>query len=256
MHADPGVETLRRSFRDRYRDDVAALGAAQKSSRGAPPYSLFVNRPLGRRIAAVAHQLGLRPNQVSIVSWILTMSGIALFAFGATRWPLAVGAVALLVVGYAVDAADGQLARLTTGGTIAGEWLDHCLDAVKLGAFHGAVAVSAHRHTDEVGSWPLYVAIAFGIVASAAFFMLILTDMLRRTNGLQGPPRPTSWWFVLLGLPTDYGVQCLWMVLRPASSVFFAGYALVALANLGYLVVGGVGRFRQLLAADASRRGA
>ena len=32
------------------------LRHVQKSSKGAPPYSLFINRPLGRVIAAAAYQ--------------------------------------------------------------------------------------------------------------------------------------------------------------------------------------------------------
>ena len=246
----PAEVTVRRTVVDRYRDDVAALGAAQKSSRGAPPYSLWINRPLGRRFAAVAHQLGLSPNHVSLISAAFTMSGLALFAFAAPNWWLALTVVALLLVGYAVDAADGQLARLTTGGTLAGEWLDHTLDMVKIGAFHAAVLISAHRHSAELGVWPAAVALGFVVVATSSFFVLILTDQLRRSAGAQAPERSSGWWFGLLGLPTDYGVQCLWMAARPAEQVFFVGYAVLAVANLGYFGVGAVNRFRQLAAVD------
>lgn len=241
-----------RSFADRYRDDVAALGAAQKSSRGAPLYSLWVNRPLGRRLAALAHQLGLSPNQVSLISAVFTMSGLALFAFVRPSWSLALAVVALLVTGYAIDAADGQLARLTTGGSLAGEWLDHTLDMVKVGAFHAAVLVSAYRYSGELGVWPLAVALGFVVVATSSFFVLILTDQLRRSAGVDAPARPSTWWFVLLGLPTDYGVQCLWMVTRPTEQVFFGGYAVLAAANLGYFGIGALNRFAQLSAADSA----
>ena len=43
------------------------LRQAQKSAKGAPPYSLYINRPLGRIFAAAAYQIGLTPNQVT---WI------------------------------------------------------------------------------------------------------------------------------------------------------------------------------------------
>ena len=51
----------------------------------------------------------------------------------------------LLVVGYAFDAADGQLARLRGGGIIAGEWLDHMVDAIKVASLHLAVLVGLYR---------------------------------------------------------------------------------------------------------------
>ena len=234
----------------RYRADVAALAAHQKSSRGAPPYSLLINRPLGRRIAALAHLAKMTPNQVSIVSSAFTMSALAIFAVVSPSWPVALVVTALLVLGYAIDSADGQLARLTTGGTLAGEWLDHTLDMLKLGSFHAAVLISAYRFDPGHGVWHMGVAIAFGVIATTLFFILILTDQLRRTSGVSAPPRPKSWWFMLLALPTDYGIQCLWMVMRPSSELFFVGYALLAVANLGYLIIGAVSRFRQLTAAD------
>ncbi|NLA35765.1 MAG: CDP-alcohol phosphatidyltransferase family protein [Actinobacteria bacterium] len=244
----------RRTFRERYRDDVAALGTVQKSSRGAPLYSLRVNRPLGRRLAALAHQLGLRPNQVSVISALFTMTGLVVLAAAEPTWSRSCVVASLLVLGYGIDAADGQLARLTTGGSLAGEWLDHTLDMVKAGSFHAAVLVSAARFSDGLGVWPQAVALGFMVVATSSFFVLILTEQLRRSAGAGAPARPATWWFVLLGLPTDYGLQCLWMVARPADRVFFAGYAVLAAANLGYLGVSAVGRFRQLSALDAAGR--
>jgi phosphatidylglycerophosphate synthase len=236
-----------------YRADVAALAAHQKSKRGAPPYSLLVNRPLGRRIAAAAHVAGLTPNTVSIISALFTGAGLALMGLVEPSWPMAVAVVALLVLGYAIDSADGQLARLTSGGTLAGEWLDHCLDMVKMSSFHAVILISAYRFDAGMGEWPMGVAVAFGVVAVTSFFVFILTDQLRRQAGGAGPARPRSAWFMLLSAPTDYGVQCLWLLTRPASTLFFTGYAVLAAANLGHLALGAVSRFRQMQALDATR---
>ena len=42
---------------------VARLAAAQKQrAPGSPAYSIYVNRPLGRRLAAAAYLAGLTPN--------------------------------------------------------------------------------------------------------------------------------------------------------------------------------------------------
>src|SRR5690625_8046772 len=63
-----------------FTDSVRALGSAGKSNRGAPLYSRFVNRPLGRVFAALAHQVGLTPNQVTGISAVFTFAGIAVLA--------------------------------------------------------------------------------------------------------------------------------------------------------------------------------
>ena len=119
------------SGRGRYRDAVALLGGAQKKrARGAPAYSIYVNRPFGRRLAAGAHLLGLTPNAVSLISAAFTFSAIVLVAVRPPTVWLGLFITAFLVLGYAFDSADGQLARLRGGGTAAGEWLDHVLDCL------------------------------------------------------------------------------------------------------------------------------
>lgn len=240
-----------------YRDHVATLAGFQKSRRGAPPYSLLVNRPAGRRIAALAAVVGMTPNGVSIVSAVFSAAGLVMMAAVSPSIGAAVAVVALLLVGYAIDSADGQLARLTSGGTLAGEWLDHCLDMVKMSSFHAVILISAYRfERDSLGTWPMAVAVAFGIVAVTSFFVFILTDQLRRQAGGEGPPRPQSIWFMVANAPMDYGVQCLWLLTRPWPTLFFGGYALLGAANLGYLCLGAWSRFGQLRALDAERAAA
>src|SRR3954471_2579898 len=96
-----------------YRVAVRLLTAAQKPGQGAPPYSRWVNRPLGRRAAALAASLGIRPNQVTGLSAACTSSALLILALTPARWWLGVPVAGLLITGYALDAADGQLARLT-----------------------------------------------------------------------------------------------------------------------------------------------
>ena len=126
----------------RYGSALSALATAQKSSSGAPAYSRFVNRRLGRWAAAAAWVVGATPNQVTALSAVCTFAGIALVAAVPSGALVAVAVVLLLVVGYALDSADGQLARLRGGGSPAGEWLDHVIDATKIAVLHLAVFAS------------------------------------------------------------------------------------------------------------------
>lgn len=231
-----------------FRDALAALKAAQKSSAGAPAYSRYVNRPLGRAIAAAASVAGLTPNAITALSALLTLSAIAMLALvpPATAAPVV---TALLVAGYAFDAADGQLARLRGGGSVAGEWLDHMVDALKTSALHAAVLVSWFRFL-EVDDGMLLIPVLYAVVSAVFFFGVILTDLLRRANGARsnagGNPVRRSPFYAIAVLPADYGLLCLLFLTLIWPPAFVAGYTLLAIANTVILAASCVRWFREL----------
>jgi len=238
---------------------LAALGrlrVAQKSSKGAPAYSLYVNRPLGRVFAAAAYQVGLTPNQVTYVSATFTFAGIAALAALPVTWWTGLVVGLLLVIGYALDSADGQLARLRGGGSSTGEWLDHMIDSAKISTLHLAVLITAARHFGLPSAWWLLVPMIFGIVSAVHFFGMILVEQLirehRARNNLPTPPKEGGTPLrTLLKIPTDYGVLCLVFVLLGAPMVFFGAYTLLALGTAGYLVLILRKWYREVAALDA-----
>ncbi len=229
-------QTATRSFGD----SLHRLHSAQKSSKGAPIYSLIVNRPLGRIFAAAAHQLRLQPNHVTMISAAFTLGGIVLLAILPATVPTAVIVAAALVLGYALDAADGQLARLTGTGSLAGEWLDHVVDSAKIATLHLAVLISFYRYFD-LPSWCLLVPLAFSAAYVVHFFGMLLTDLLTRVHDarldLRPAPTQASTLMSLIKTPTDYGFLCLSFVLLGWHQVFFVWYALLALAMVGYTLL-------------------
>lgn len=243
-----------------YSDAMSRLSAAQKSSSGAAAYSRFVNRPLGRPLAALAYAGGLTPTQVTLCSAAATFSAIALIALIDPTWWSSALVALLLVLGYALDSADGQLARLTGTGSLAGEWLDHFFDATKAATLHAAVLICWFRFFDLPMPW-LAVPLVFGAVASVFFFGLIATDFLRRVHRAQHPvvegAGSTEAWrnsplYSLAVLPTDYGFLCLTFVLLWMQPVFVAVYSLLAVANvlvLGLAAARWYGSLRRMEAA-------
>jgi phosphatidylglycerophosphate synthase len=221
------------SFRHSLRD----LKGVQKSSRGAPIYSLLVNRPLGRIFAAGAHQLGLTPNHVTIISAIFTFGGIVALAALRPGIPAALVVTGALVLGYALDASDGQLARLRGGGSLSGEWLDHSIDSVKIATLHLAVLITAYRNFDVPTQW-LFVPLAFAAAYVVHFFGMLLTDLLTRVRVAQtGRPATTtapSRVLSVLKLPTDYGFLCLSFCLLAVPIAFVVIYTAFAVAMIGY----------------------
>lgn len=221
---------------------VARLRGHGKSNSGAPAYSRFVNRPLGRLIAAAAFRTGLTPDGVTAISGTLSLAGIVTLAVAPVSVVTGVVVALLLALGYAFDSADGQLARLRGGGSPAGEWLDHVVDCAKISLLHVAVLVGLVR-AGTVGGWT-GLPLAFLVVANLYFFTFVLTDLLRRVAAARSgtaPERPSGRPSVLRSLlvaPTDYGVLCIAFLLWGWTPGFLAAYGLLAVGTAGYVVLG------------------
>jgi phosphatidylglycerophosphate synthase len=231
--------------RERYRDVVGRLAGSQKSMRNAPGWSRWVNRPLGRRLAALSYLRGLTPNQVTAISAAFTFSSLAVVALVRPRWPVAILVSVGLIIGYAFDAADGQLARLRGGGSLVGEWLDHVTDSFKSGAVHAAVLISWYRFADQSAAW-LLAPLAFIIVSTVIFFAMTLTDQLRRLHraAAKGKDPKTVISERAPALPSvalisvDYGFLCFAFLTLAWIALFRAVYVVLLLASVLFLVIG------------------
>lgn len=223
------------------------LSSAQKSRRGVSLYSRFVNRPLGRVLAAACYRAGLSPNQVTLASAMVTAAGLAVFVAGAPTVWRAVTTTALLVLGFALDSADGQVSRLTGRSTLAGEWLDHVVDAGKMVAVHAAVlaVLWAHGH---VASAVLLVPMAFQFVAVVLFSGGVLVDLLKRTasTGAPVPARTPSTLRAIVLLPSDYGILAVSFVLSGWLPAFLIVYAALLACNVVITVLLLAKWFREL----------
>jgi phosphatidylglycerophosphate synthase len=241
------------------RDTVRRLAGAQKGAKGAPAYSRFVNRPFGRVLAALAFHRGLTPDAVTGLSAVCTFAGLAVVALVPHTWATGVLVAALLVLGYALDSADGQLARLRGGGSPAGEWLDHAVDSAKVVAVHLCVLVGLYRTGELDPAW-LLVPLGYAVVAVTHFSLTLLNDALRAQHGAPTraaaatPGERPSVLRSLLVAPTDYGVLCLVFVLLGATPLFLTAYGLMFLGTTAYLLLA-LPRWRTEMAALGRRDG-
>ncbi|MCW2742170.1 MAG: putative phosphatidylglycerophosphate synthase [Blastococcus sp.] len=240
LHA--GGESLRATLQ--------RLSGAQKGAVGAPAYSRFVNRRLGRFFAALAYHAGLTPNAVTGISAACTAAGIALLALSPHSWTTGIAVAGMLVLGYALDAADGQLARLRGGGSPAGEWLDHMVDAAKIASLHLALLIGLYRSGTFDHDAALLVPLGFSVVSVVLFFGTLLNESLRAQHGAptraQRSGAKPSVLRSLLVVPTDYGLLCLVFLLLGAPPVFVGAYGALFLATAGYLLLAVVKWFREM----------
>jgi phosphatidylglycerophosphate synthase len=231
-------------------DTLVKLKGAQKPpAKGSPAYSRFVNRRIGQYLAAGSYHLGLSPNQVTMISALFTACGIAMIGLlSPTRWVSLVVPL-LLLAGYALDSADGQLARLTGGGSMGGEWLDHVVDAFKTAALHLAVLVGWYRFAD-LPDVLLLVPVGFCLVGSGLFFAMWITDAMRRLHPAKAPaPAANDAAGVvrsLLVAPTDYGILALIFVAAADGQMFAVLYTAMFTGTLLFAVAAMPKWFREV----------
>ncbi|MEO2098390.1 MAG: CDP-alcohol phosphatidyltransferase family protein [Brachybacterium sp.] len=232
----------RKPQRLRFSESMSRLDAAQKSGVGVPAYTRWVNRRVARYLCAFAASMGATPAAVSIASIVVTFSGLGLF-LALHRTPLLAGLVAafLLALGYALDSADGQLARLQGSSSLQGEWLDHTLDSIRIPAVHLTIGAGFLLH----GAPALVVVAAlFTVVASASFLSQILGASLRdRSQKDQATVRPFQSWLLL---PADTGVLCWIFVLWAALPLFGAAYLALFATNFLHIMLSTRRRWREL----------
>ena len=223
----PAKPNFAQSFRE--------LSLAQKTKKGVPVYTLYVNRPAGRVIAAALRNTRFRPNHVTFAGAVLTYGSLLWLAFGAGSGPEFALAGAALAAGFILDSADGQLARLQGSSSKLGEWLDHVLDSGRIVVLHGAVFCFLLRATTIP---PLQLAVLCGVflfASSTIFFAGALFDQLNRQSASPAPggrvdtrnPLKRS----VLTLPVDYGTTCVVMMTAPWTGLFLPLYAALALIH-------------------------
>lgn len=241
-----------------YGSAITALGAAQKPGHGVPAYTRYVNRSWGRRLAAVSYLAGMTPNQVTVISGLV--SGVGIVALAVLEpGPLSAGLVTLsLLLGYALDSADGQLARLRGGGSATGEWLDHVIDAARIPAMHIAVAIAAYRFGDDLPEWFLLVPLGYLLVSVVRFFANMLTEQLlaarvraeHRTDPVgranADPASRRSLARSLVLLPTDTGTLSVAFVLLLSLPVFAVAYGILFVMNAAWLALTLTRRYRAM----------
>ena len=134
-------------------DDAVRLRRAVKSSDGL--FTTYAISTWSRYVARWCARRGFTPNQVTSASMAVGAAAAACYALGERPWLVAGGV--LLLVSFALDCVDGQLARYTLQFSPLGAWLDATFDRVKEYLAYAGMAVGAHR-LGAPDVWPLATA--------------------------------------------------------------------------------------------------
>lgn len=90
------------------------------------PVSRYLNRRISGRISKALVDTSITPNKVSLVVFVISVLGAALFWTG-DRFAFAAGGV-LVQIGSILDGTDGEIARLRFQTSPLGAWVDATLD--------------------------------------------------------------------------------------------------------------------------------
>lgn len=245
--------TIHLQSRLSYNQALYLLNTAQKPGYGVPAYTRWVNRRLARYAAAAAASRGISANGITMISAAFSAAAVVLIAVApASAW-LGVAVAVLLAAGYILDSADGQVARLTGTSSLAGEWLDHLVDSVRVPAIHLAVLVGIWQGSG-LPEWSAWLPLAYTLTSVGHFMSQILAEQLLKTREKDTEARTgalRSW----LALPTDMGTLC-WVFLAWGDPVLFiAAYGGLFFLNL-IVVIASVKRKYQALRAPDRRTNA
>jgi len=155
-------------------DDSLSLSRGEKALldrlRSKPndgPVSRYLNRPLSIRISRLLVKYPVTPNQISLFSFLCSVLGAGLFAFGGYPGLLLGGLLAQFA--SIIDGCDGEVARLKFQGSDYGGWFDAVLDRYA-DAFL-LFGLTWHAYSAKAGSLILFI----GFLAIIGSFMLSYT---------------------------------------------------------------------------------
>lgn len=216
-----------------FRQTLAQLNSAQKSGVGVPAYTRWVNRRVARVFAAAAVKIGLGPNGVTAASASVSVLGMVLMvALPPSLW-LGLLVALLFALGYALDSADGQVARVTGTSSPAGEWLDHVVDAMRTPAQHLTILVGFVKYPEAfpLTGWQLWwLPLAFTVLVTGHFMSQILAEQLRR-NKSTATPASGGTMRSFVNLHMDAGTFCWIFIFWGTGLGFILVYGLLFLAN-------------------------
>jgi phosphatidylglycerophosphate synthase len=196
-------------------------------NRGGGLFSEAFSQRLGAALALAAHRLGLAPTALSVANLLLGLAASVTVVACAGRVadgtePAWVGGLIALIgwqLAYALDCADGQLARVTGQRTPAGARVDILCDVaaqIALVTAIGATAVAQRPGT------PVWLVAAF----AGTWMVNLVTSVMQAGPNAASMVPSTSLPVRLVKLIRDYGAV-----------IFVAGLVLLLAPGLAYWFV-------------------
>lgn len=179
-------------------------------NRGGGLYSEAVSQRIGAVVAVVADRLGIAPTVLTLVNLVLGVAAsVAVAGFAPVvvtgdlpAWVLGVSALVAWQVAYAIDCADGQLARVTHQSSPAGARVDVLADVLVQISLVTAVASAATAYRPETPAWLV-------AVFAGTWMVNLVTSVMQTGGQAASMVTATSLPVRVLKLIRDYGAVVL-----------------------------------------------
>jgi phosphatidylglycerophosphate synthase len=129
-----------RTFRDYWEQKYASTGNYF--------FTRVISQRLGALLAFAADRAGFGPNAVTLLGLVVMLSASLALAYAPAGVGFVVLSAVLYQLGFALDCADGQLARATARTSAYGAWLDLAADHVRQVGILLAISVNFILQSD------------------------------------------------------------------------------------------------------------
>jgi archaetidylinositol phosphate synthase len=131
--------------------------------------------------ATAAHKIGLTPNKISIIGFILAISAAIVYGFAPNpSWLLLLATVLLLASGFC-DTLDGIVARTFQQTTVFGGFFDSVLDRYADAAVYAAIIVAGLSNP----AWGLVWGSTWGLAALAGSLLVSYSRARAEAAGIK-----------------------------------------------------------------------
>jgi phosphatidylglycerophosphate synthase len=151
---------------------------------GDYPLTILIINPINIRLARLLGHTPVSPNQITVISFMLTVLAAILIA--SNRWSIQAVGGATLLIAYLFDCLDGDLARLKELKSPLGAMLDPMLDRFGEFALGVGIAINGWNLTRDY-KWLIGGIVLVGM--SQIYFYLV-DAMLKKIPEVQKPFRP------------------------------------------------------------------
>jgi phosphatidylglycerophosphate synthase len=132
------------------RQSLAVAEEELKRRLSYQPLGRFWAFALAERLAAALEPTIVRPNALTLASFLLMLLAAAIAGFAAKGHLPALACAFALAAALVLDTADGRLARLQGTSSAFGRWLDHVCDELADMTLHAAIAWAAFQSSGQV----------------------------------------------------------------------------------------------------------
>jgi phosphatidylglycerophosphate synthase len=217
------------------------FAACYAVNRGGGLYSEALSQRLGAVVAVAADRLGIAPTLLTLVNLVIgvgaSVAVVVLAPVAAAgdlpAWLPGVVALAAWQLAYAIDCADGQLARVTGQTSSAGARADILADVMVQVSLVTALGAAAAAYRPDTPAWLV-------AVFAATWMVNLVTSAMRGSPYAASMVTSTSVPVRVVKLIRDYGAVVafcgLVLTVAPTATVWVLG--LFTLVNGLFLVAG------------------